>query len=1178
MKHRFTYFGMAAMTLMLSVLLLLGAALPATAQATVTAELPSLDYGIADREDNTTLSSVELYEMLLGTSPTDAEARYLLRDGMTMTYNSLVPDNRISTSYDGEAGVLTVEILPYTYTAANGATVTWIPTRATVGSVMPMLCEQNGVYVGRVENLYYSNDFDMCVDYVWEIEIPAEVIRGLRDCSFEVGSRALGIKRAYEAALADYNRQLAAHEDWVAYSDWLTNVYGVWETEYAAYDVAKQAYDAYCDAYDAYEAELALYEQWQDYFEYTDFVTNHLDDYNKYKTYVAQMEPVKRMLTLMESLFVADSHGWQMYGSIMGGSVDLVLSREDELVATGNNPEDIRLAGDATVALRKLLPKYAAIREATYENDHDRTAAMFNYYSTNYKALAKHFQNLYKALNALFQNTVVKLYILEEHPDKFDHYLQFVGQLYVVATCLDQAGERNPSWTIADKKLSKVVEKIHLIPDGNWDPSTCKMPAEYVEPVEYIAPVDPPTEPQPSKKPTPPTPVVEAPGDEPPEPINPFEGKLPTETAHPGIPPTPPVLDDVELALIEEIESGVLNAVTGAVESKTLRFETSTKRLVSIRNLKTVSFYDLNGNLLHRELVDYGASINYPVPEMEATAQYTFIPQGWVAIDGSVVDMTSITGDLSMIPSYAKILRYYDVTWHLGDATEVTTWPYGSIPKPPSKWTLSDYVQGHYAYSFSGWDTTPAPVTGDATYRGEMTKALRTYTVTWMLYGDRVVVEEWPALSTPTYTGDVDRAPDAYVYSFKGWTGPIGGITGDTTYRARYDSVRLATGGTNSVMEILHGDEEISVIATQDSLNVLNAARFAAETGKSLSIVWNDGVSLRLDAEQLSAFLSSVCQRVILERTSDGSITRYKLRFCDAVWNTLETVGSGVTLLLPSAGDGENASVYYVKSAQGATRVEGDRVLLAGSAEWTRVPTYDVELAPSSLYDMSALTSSAPLGEVVSLKIRCQYGYEVVGATVLMADGTAVEVREDLTFVMPDGAVSVSLEVAQIRYSVTFIVEGEVFHSAEYLLGEEILVPNDPTLPAKDGYSYTFTGWGDVPAIANGEERVLVFHASFVRAAQNVDYSTGHNNNMLIEVYLPIAAVVLVLLIAGLTAWRIKRKRTCRAAAATVVVTEPTVTDVAEELFETDAAEDSPDAAEPAPREESDAQSEQNEE
>ena len=227
---------------------------------------------------------------------------------------------------------------------------------------------------------------------------------------------------------------------------------------------------------------------------------------------------------------------------------------------------------------------------------------------------------------------------------------------------------------------------------------------------------------------------------------------------------------------------------------------------------------------------------------------------------------------------------------------------------------------------------------------------------------------------------------------------------------------------------------------------------------------------------------------------------------------------------------------------------------------------------------MSALAPTAVFGETVSLKIRCQYGYEVVGATVLMADGTAVAVNEDLSFVMPDGAVMVTLEVAQIRYHVSFIVEGEILHQAEYLLGEEIFIPADPTLPAKDGYSFIFTGWGDVPAIANGEERELVFHASFVRAEQNVDYSTGHNNNMLIEVYLPIAAAVLLLLIAGLITWRVLRKRARRRAIAVAGAEEPTVTDVAEEPAKADAAEETADATEDVPSEEPDAPSERNEE
>lgn len=1128
MKRRFTYLGAVVLSALLCLILLCCAVLPVAA-GTQAEALPSLDYGIAGRDNNTALSATELYERLFASEPTAAEALYLQTTGIMLQYNALVPDNRIVTSYNGDVGVLTVEIMPYTYTAANGEKVTWVPTSATIDGVALTISESNGIYTCSMGDLFFSEDFDIQVVYTWVIEIPAAVVRELRTAAFEAGSDALAEQAVYEAVRAVYDENLNAHNDWLLYNTWLDE-HDAWEREYALYGTAKQAYDDYCEAYARYEQEQTLYDQWQAYYDYIDFVTNRLEDYNKYKTYLAQLQPVTDMLALMESLFIADSHGWQMYASIMGDTVDQVLDNEDLLVNTGNaNEADIRLAGEATKALRKLLPPYAALRNATYATEHDRIAALYGYYTQNYDALAKHFQDLYKTLNAMFQNTVVKLYIMEQ--GKFDHYLQFVGQLYVIATCLDQSGDRNPNWTISDKKLSAVVEPIHLLPDGNWDPSTKQMPA-YVEPVDYVAPSEPPTEAQPAAKPMPPTPVAN-PGPAPTEPLNPFGNTVPLYAPHPGDAPNEPTFDAVTTALMQEIESGVLTRYEGTSEAMTLSFDTVTERLVSIRNLKTVSFYDLNGNLLHRVSVDYGTSANFTVPELEPTAQYTFVPTGWISVDGSHVNLINITDNLSLIPAYTKILRYYDVTWYLGDDMEVTSWPYGSTPKPPAKWLITDYEHGNYSYTFSGWDHEIGPVTGDATYRGEMHCALRSYTVTWILYGDRTIVEQWPALSTPTFSGDTERPPDSCVYTFRGWTGPIGAISGDVTYRAYYESTRLAVGGTNEPMDVEHGTDALCVKATQSSLDVANAARYALEVGKELTIEWENGVTLRFQTTQLEAFVTSECRRIIMQAAVDGDSVRYEIRFCDAIWNTLETVGEGATLTLPQVRESDRETVFFLEESNGATRLDGATVFLRGSAVIRRVYAHKLFVTANSLFDISALTAMAAPGEEVSLAIRCRWGYEVIGAIVWLADGTAVEVRDDLTFVMPNESVSVTLEIAEIQYVVTFLVNGTVWSSATYKLGEEIVLPNDPTLPAKDGYGYTFIGWGEVPAIASGDVRTLTFQASFAKAKQNVDYSTGHNNNLFMELYLPLFLTFIVVVVGGLILWRSLRKRARRRRMAT---------------------------------------------
>ena len=126
---------------------------------------------------------------------------------------------------------------------------------------------------------------------------------------------------------------------------------------------------------------------------------------------------------------------------------------------------------------------------------------------------------------------------------------------------------------------------------------------------------------------------------------------------------------------------------------------------------------------------------------------------------------------------------------------------------------------------------------------------------------------------------------------------------------------------------------------------------------------------------------------------------------------------------------------------------------------------------------------------------------------------------------MPASAVNVVLEVERIVYRVTFLVNGEVWSYAEYFAGDEIVLPENPPKRTEGNFTYTFTGWGDVPAIVMGEDEELVFEASFSQAMIIDDYDTGHNNDVVFTIILPIAGAVLVLVIAFLIVNRVVRKK-----------------------------------------------------
>ena len=165
------------------------------------------------------------------------------------------------------------------------------------------------------------------------------------------------------------------------------------------------------------------------------------------------MNEVWERLNILEALFSTDSNGWQLYASLMGNTVTSVVERRAELVAAGCDPKNIETAGASTVELRRLMKGYADLRGAKYESDHARAKALYAYYTENHTKLGAEYAKLYGALKALYDNEIVYMALIKE--GKLEHFQQFVGQLYVTATCLDDGVTRSAGWKITKKRLPR---------------------------------------------------------------------------------------------------------------------------------------------------------------------------------------------------------------------------------------------------------------------------------------------------------------------------------------------------------------------------------------------------------------------------------------------------------------------------------------------------------------------------------------------------------------------------------------------------------------------------------------------------------------------------------------------------------------------------------------------------
>jgi hypothetical protein len=226
-----------------------------------------------------------------------------------------------------------------------------------------------------------------------------------------------------------------------------------------------------------------------------------------------------------------------------------------------------------------------------------------------------------------------------------------------------------------------------------------------------------------------------------------------------------------------------------------------------------------------------------------------------------------------------------------------------------------------------------------------------------------------------------------------------------------------------------------------------------------------------------------------------------------------------------TAEDGRSAAFFLV-GEEGESRISLPALPVTGATAVCRVYVYPLLVTPDPNCNTGVLGYDAMPGALIDLGIpECLFGYEVTGATVTDAAVNAIEVK-DLSFVMPASAVRVTLTVEKIRYRVIFRANGIVISDLEYGYGDAILIPDAPTKDAEGNTVYSFASWSsEVPTHATGEAREMIFDAIFTAQEKDIDYDTGHNNNLLAEVILPVVGGCLLLVGGAIALTVILRKR-----------------------------------------------------
>ena len=1137
MRTKLRYTVSALLSLLLCIVMLCGTVLPATAEE---ASLPSLDYSNPAIDSSESLSVSELYNALLNRMPTEGETLYWQAKAFSLQYNDSIPNDRIDTNYDNE--ILDVTVAPYAYVAANGATVTWIPTSIKLETVngeweQHSLTEQNGVYTAQI-SCKYSGDFDMKVAYTCEIAIAGSIVEALHNEAYREGTNALSLMTIYQGEKDKYDKYVADQE---AFDNYVYNkaAYEKYLQEKAAYDVLYEAYQAYLAEDAAYWELVELEAQWAEYWAQQEKYNATKDAYAKYFAYSTAYKKAVDTLAMFEGIFATEDRGWCMYNDIMGSAVTEVLGRKSELIAGGCNAEDIDLAGTATENLRVLLGGYNELRTAKYASDHDKYKALYEYYQTNYDALTQNFCDLYKPLKGLYGNSAVSGYIAMM--EKTEHYRQLVGHLFVVSTALDRNSERDENgWRIDRKKLDVIIDyDVHYFPDSNtrWYPSAA-YPAEEVAYVEEVKVPQKPAKDEPMYPAgDPPTPV-QNPGAGPAKVEDPGEPKdAPTPVDEPQSPETG--FSNVTKTLYQEVRDGKLSLYNGSVpEAVPLKLNVEVGQSISIKNVKTVIFYDLEGNPYRTEQRNYGETVKCAPLEHDTTvaAYYRFLC--WKDADGNEIGKTAeikVTKNISLYPHYLETPRMYTVTFIVESEwgtpqTKSVTYNYGTL-LDAKQFVNVPPTDAVYQYTFSGWQTVDGEpvdvtaVTGDATYKGYLQRSLRKYTVTWVINerGEKFT-EEWEYGTTPdAFNKNTLVSPSTYIYRFMGWDKTVSSVKNDVTYTAIYRKIPLATCG-ETTLEVLHSDTEIKVMATDAVVSVKEAALLAAQEGKTLTVCWNGVLVVSLSGADLQTYIDIDTPALMLLISQEGDAEIYEFKY--NLFGSIASVLPGANVQFAYSKTNNQVTLFEMQTEDGWQRLEKDQASVQGNFKARRIYSYSIFCVPNEFCNVKQpqMAKQAIAGEWISIDLDCNYGYKVVGATIETNDGQTITVT-GVSFQMPASVATLTLQVEKIVYRVTFMVDGQVWNTAEYYMGDAIVLPEDPTKQAEDGYAYAFGGWGEVPALATGENEELVFEASFDKVQLISDYETGHNNNVLFNVVLPCVGAAVALLVAFLILNRVVRKK-----------------------------------------------------
>ncbi len=1045
-----------SLVLLLSVLLSLFGVL---ASASRSAEDTNVDFSRDGSLYDVTVPPSEVLRALFPDTVSDAEAHYADKYfENALVYSSDVSAENVTVCVDGDT--VSVSARAHSFTAHNGRTVTWTPVSAVMGAQSAQMQAEGGNYVC---SFTLTADTSVTVSFKATLSLPKAYVEGLSSLAYSDAKKAAEIKSAHRTALEEY---LAAYERYQAYLDDMDEYYadmeryGEYLEQKKIYEECLAEYNTYLSLLSKYESDLAAYEKYLgDYKAYLAEKKKYDDAYNAnvalyedYKAYLANLARIRGAMTAMESIYVTPSNGvGPLFGALQNSEIISMIEENQEALVRiyGIKQSDVTEMRAASDALTEMLCEY---NDARAESEQ----AAFEYYKANYADISENFNYLYEKMTAiLVGNPNVFIHVCTLFENKYDQEMakykkwrirNVLCHIYLICHALDDESTLGTKWqfyqdngSLFSYDFSDLLAQNVIISDTN---AASPASLEWINGDRFgTALLTPPTMPSEVKQPTPPREVAE-----------PTE---PTEVAKPTAPdavtePAAPKLEDFALVLrTEQYLDGVTLAPRAVPDSPTLTLSHAVTRPFTTDGAPLCAYFNYDGTLL-------SVDTEPDSPTRADTPSHTYTFREW--------QERASGADTLFYALYDSEKRVYDISFRYsedGDDVYTCQCEYGELPifegEIPTKTPTNTAV-----YTFAGWYPQLLPVTDDTVFVAQFTESERLYNISWDILGTTQsrALPYGAQLTPPSVTQK--RYVGGSLYEFTGWDSAPSAVTADKTYTALFNVTPLCLG--EGEVSIYHNGTSYVLTAGGMTADVSGLLTKAQADGSGL-VINMGGMTLRLDSAAVSSFNTNGAKKFNV--LTNGSAFGYS--FTNSDGNSVRLSGEARMSLPNTLGKTEN--LYVVYTAPNNTSGETVCSATADFVEFNARPDNIYE--PRCYYSVAFTTAEGGsvsttgggtlfrVGGTVMLDIKPSPENTLSSLTVTDADGNVTDILSDRYFTMPRSDVTVTAVFTQRTYTVTFISNGAVISTAEYLLGDKIVIPEIPLSFEKDGYTYTFVGWSE---------------------------------------------------------------------------------------------------------------------